>query len=299
MQLAIYKPLEGEDVRRKIAYDKERDICNRYTKERLQKWRTLDLYFVLGLDSMSNSYIPLDVLKFVYRKQTMKYHPDVSSYPKEALFAVQKAYKTLSDPIQRCRYDSVHFDDSIPEDREYEVMEFLDVFSKVFQRNAKFSNAQPVPSIGTKSSPKEEIWGFYKFWRSFTSWRSFEFLYEDDSIMSRSERRYAEKENRSRVEKRKKEDVLRIRRLTEIAIKRDPRINPKKNEEVSGIKNEPFADGWAPADVSLLVKLMKDIKAGQKKRFDTITRKFNTKSAEKRSSKEIFIKCSQLSRESN
>lgn len=296
MQLVIYKPLEGEDFRRKVEYDKQRDICNRYTLEELLDWKNLDLYFILGLDCMRDCDIPFSVLKFVYHKQTMKYHPDASKYPQEALFAVQKSYKILSDPVQRRKYDSIHLDESIPEDREYEAKEFLEVFSKTFLRNAKFSNIQPVPGIGTEKSPKSEILKFYNFWQSFDSWRSFELLYEEDDAMSRSERRHMEKGNKKSLEKRKKEDILRVKKLVDVAIRRDPRLNYRRSED-PGVKKEYLTDGWTTDDISLLIKLLKETKVGQKGRLDTVVRKFNDKTAKKRSFKEIFIKYNQVNRD--
>lgn len=295
MHLAVYKPLEGGDYKRKIEYDKSRNICNRYTTEELQNWKHLDLYFVLGIDSMRECYIPPHVLKFVYYKQTMTYHPDVSGYPSEALLAVQKAYKVLSDPVQRRKYDSIHFDEALPEDREYGIKEFFGVFSDVFVRNAKFSKVQPVPALGDANTSKEEVVLFYKFWNTFDSWRSFEFLDEEDGVlMSRDERRFLEKSNRAKWTKKKNEDTLRVRRLVEIAMKRDPRISRRPTLRYN-VDPKLTSDGWPSSDVSLLIKLLDEVKAGTKCRFDVIAKKFNSAASIKKDAKSLFLKHNQIS----
>lgn len=295
MQLAVYKPLEGDDYKRKVEYDRSRDICNRYTVEELRNWKHLDLYFVLGIDSMRDCCIPPHVLKFVYYKQTMKYHPDVSGYPSEALLAVQKAYKVLSDPAHRRKYDSIHFDESLPEDREYGMDEFLSVFSDVFVRNAKFSKIQPVPTLGDACTPREDVVSFYKFWSAFDSWRSFEFLDEEDGVlMSRDERRFLEKANRAKWTKKKNEDTLRVKRLVEIAMKRDPRISSRPAPSCD-VDPKLTSDGWTSSDVSLLIRLLDEVKAGTKCRFDVVARKFNSAASRKRDAKSLFLKHNQIS----
>lgn len=295
MDLTVYKPLEGNDYKRKVEYDRSRDICNKYTVDELRNWKHLDLYFVLGIDSMRECHIPPHVLKFVYYKQTMKYHPDVSGYPSEALLAVQKAYKVLSDPTQRRKYDSIHFDEALPEDREYNMEEFLRVFSDVFIRNAKFSKTQPVPMFGDANTPKEDVVLFYKFWNAFESWRSFEFLdEEDDVLMSRDERRHMEKANRAKWIKRKNEDTLRVRRLVEIAMKRDPRINSRPAPS-DNVDPKLTSDGWTNSDISLLIRLLDEIKARTKCRFDVIAKKFNSTASTKRDAKSLFLKHKQIS----
>ena len=47
------------------------------------------------------------------------------------------------------------------------------MFSKVFNRNAKWSVKKPVPNIGDDKTPIKEVHRFYKFWDNFKSWREF------------------------------------------------------------------------------------------------------------------------------
>lgn len=295
MKIIIYKPLVGEDSKRKAEYDRSRDICNRYTVEELRNWKTIDLYFVLGLDSMRDVHIPPHVLKFVYHKQTMKYHPDASRYPSEALFAVQRSYKVLGDSVLRRRYDSIYFDESLPEDRDYDTAEFLDVFSEVFGRNAKFSNVKPVPKLGSANTSRDEVLSFYKFWQSFDSWRSFELLYDDDIVMSRDERRFVEKGKRAQWAKKKNDDTFRVKRLVEVAMKRDPRINLTSARKVE-VDPTLVTGGWDACEIALLTKLLKEVKIGQKNRYDIVTKRFNDEVPRRRSGKEIFVKCGQMNK---
>lgn len=43
----------------------------------------------------------------------------------------------------------------------------------VFKRNAVWSRKEPVPILGNKDTPYHKVEKFYKFWRSFDSWRDF------------------------------------------------------------------------------------------------------------------------------
>ncbi|KCZ79606.1 hypothetical protein H312_03001 [Anncaliia algerae PRA339] len=283
---------QSEEIKEKEEkYYKERNICNRYTIEELKNWRNIDLYFVLGLDSFKDKTIPADVLTFVYKKQLKKYHPDTEGSPQEALFAVQNAYRTLVDPERRMKYDSVYFDESIPEDKRYTLEEFLDIFGACFQRNSKFSNIKPVPELGSKYSTIEEISSFYNFWRNFSSWRIFNFLFDSDIVMSSSERRDLEMKNKNRMTKLKVADNMRIQKLVDIALKRDPRINIKKE---STIDPKLITNGWDEEEIEDLIKLLRDFKVGEKNRFDNITKKFNETRNKKKNFKEIFLKSNQI-----
>ncbi|RVD92019.1 ribosome-associated chaperone zuotin [Tubulinosema ratisbonensis] len=290
MMLQLY--YKSEDIQEKERkYKEERNICKKYTLEELKNWRKLDLYFLLDLDSFREKEIPQNVLDFVFKKQIKRYHPDRHGTPKEALFAIQNAYKTLGNPNQRKKFDSVFFDESIPEDRKYDLEEFLEVFGECFKRNAKFSVKQPVPSLGNKDSSREEISEFYIFWENFSSWRIFNFLFETDVTMTSYERRDEEKKIKNQLHKLKVADNLRIIKLVQIALKRDPRINVTKE---STVDKRLIGNGWNEEEIECLIKLLNDFKVGEKNRFDNITKKFNDSCNKKRNSKEIFLKSNQI-----
>ena len=53
---------------------------------------------------------------------------------------------------------------------------FFDAYGEIFEREARFSNKQPVVPLGAYDDPKEKVEAFYDFWYNFDSWRSFEYL---------------------------------------------------------------------------------------------------------------------------
>lgn len=64
-----------------------------------------DYYNVLGLNS---NKVTLDEIKFAYREQAKKYHPDMhagDSALEEKFKEINEAYRILSDPKSRKRYD--------------------------------------------------------------------------------------------------------------------------------------------------------------------------------------------------
>ena len=64
-----------------------------------------DYYNVLGLNS---NKVTLDEIKFAYREQAKKYHPDMhagDSVLEEKFKEINEAYRILSDPKSRKRYD--------------------------------------------------------------------------------------------------------------------------------------------------------------------------------------------------
>jgi DnaJ family protein C protein 2 len=140
---------------------------------------------------------------------------------------LKEAYETLSDPEKRKKYDStIVFDDSIPEDKNYDEKNFFSTFGPVFLNNSIWSKKKPVPKLGDMNSPLSKVKLFYKFWHNFQSWRDFavEGEYDIEEATSRFEKRQMLKENRKMKASMKKEEKIRIDNLTNIAYKRDPRI---------------------------------------------------------------------------
>ncbi len=140
---------------------------------------------------------------------------------------LKEAYETLSDSEKRKKYDSTYvFDDSIPDDIEYDTKEFFIAFGPVFLKNGIWSKKKPVPKIGDMNTPLDKVKKFYKFWSNFQSWRDFsvEGEYDLEEATSRFEKRQMLKENRKMKASLLKEEKMRIDNLTSIAYKRDPRI---------------------------------------------------------------------------
>ena len=63
-----------------------------------------DYYKILGVDPEADD----EIIKTVYRKLALKYHPDVAPSPSDAqrFVKIQEAYAVLSDPEKRRAYDA-------------------------------------------------------------------------------------------------------------------------------------------------------------------------------------------------
>ncbi|CAE6508968.1 unnamed protein product [Rhizoctonia solani] len=219
------------------------DLLMRDPKE----WKGQDHYAVLGLSHLRYKATP-DQIKVANRKKVLKHHPDKKSglpghsSNDDAFFkCIAKAYEILSHPEKRRQFDSC--------DPYYEALEadvptaadmakrppedFFKEFGPVFEREARFSENEPVPMLGAIDASKAEVEEFYNFWYNFDSWRSFE--YKDKEVNegsdNRDEKRYAEKKNRAERTRRKKDDNTRLRTLVDTAMQLDPRIKRIKQEE--------------------------------------------------------------------
>lgn len=87
--------------------------------------------------------------------------------------------------------------------------------------------------LGDSDSTYDEINKFYNFWYNFESWREYSYLDEEEKEKgeSREERRYLDKQNKIVRQKRKKEEMQRIRQLVDNAYQCDPRVAWFKEEE--------------------------------------------------------------------
>lgn len=205
-------------------------------------YRKADLYAVLGLSKRRFVATP-EELKLAYRARVVKHHPDkLKQNPRakplrnpnledDSFFKlIQKAYQVLTDPTRKNDYEACDptFDESIPEDDDFmnREDEFYTTYAPVFERNARFSKKQPVPTLGDASTPRSQVEAFYSFWIGFESTRRFEWLDEEEAagIENRADKRWHEKKNKVQREKRKRDDNARLIRLTEQAMKRDPRM---------------------------------------------------------------------------
>lgn len=124
------------------------------------------------------------------RKKVLKHHPDkkatiAGETNDDAFFkCIQKALDVLTNPERRRQFDSVDpyylsLEEDVPTAAELKGKDynaFFKAFAPVFEREARFSKAQPVPLLSPYDAPRQEVEGFYDFWYNFDSWRSFEYL---------------------------------------------------------------------------------------------------------------------------
>lgn len=213
------------------------------------KWMKQDHYGILGLGKMRYHATDEDI-KRAYRLKVLKHHPDKhaqaqSGQKKDSYFkCIQKAYEWLTDPVQRRQFDSVDpdFDDSVPSAAS---KNFFEVFGAAFARNSHFSRKHPVPQLGDMDTPREQVEKFYLFWSNFDSWRSFELMDEEPTgdIENRDERRWTEKKNKAARIKYKKEDMARLVKLIDSAIKSDPRMQLYKEQDAAAKKAKKHERG--------------------------------------------------------
>lgn len=151
-----------------------------------------DYYALLGLEN--ERWTATDhQLKMGYRKMCLLHHPDkcgaATADPKtkaaleDNFKSIQEAWECLSDPKKRKEFDSTDvFDDSLPD--TCKDGDFFKVFGAAFFRQARWSEAKPVPEVGDDATPIEKVYKFYDFWFKFKSWREFPHPDEEDEEMA-------------------------------------------------------------------------------------------------------------------
>ena len=90
----------------------------------------------------------------------------------------------------------------------------------------------PPPSLGDADTPLDQVYAFYEYWQSFSSWRDFslqaqcELQLSDvlEQSESRYEKRYYQKEIDKRTKQLKRNEMTRIQTLVERAMEADPRL---------------------------------------------------------------------------
>ncbi|XP_067647633.1 dnaJ homolog subfamily C member 2 [Eurosta solidaginis] len=205
-----------------------------------KEWKDHDHYAILGLGKLRFNATDDDIRR-AYRRMVLMHHPDKRKAKGEDVntdddyfTCITKAYEILGTPKTRRAYDSVdpEFDDSFPTQPEIDN-NIYGIFNKCFDLNARWSEKKNVPKFGDDSSTREQVEEFYSFWYEFKSWREFSYLDEEDKEkgQDRDERRWIEKENKALRIKRKKEEMMRIRALVDLAYNNDKRIQKFKNEE--------------------------------------------------------------------
>ncbi|KAJ1667939.1 Zuotin [Coemansia sp. RSA 1813] len=221
-----------------LADDEEEEEDEELLLSDPKEWKKQDHYAILGLSKLRYRATLDDIIKN-QRKKVLRHHPDKKAAQghmnDDGFFkCIQKAFEILTDPVKRRQYDSVDTEISteIPSAKD-KGADFYETYRPVFEREARFSNIQPVPGLGDENSSREDVEAFYAFWYEFDSWRSFEYLDKDvaDGNGNRDEKRYIEGKNRKERANRKKEDTQRLRTLVENAMKADQRMVKFKEED--------------------------------------------------------------------
>ncbi|EIN14443.1 DnaJ-domain-containing protein [Punctularia strigosozonata HHB-11173 SS5] len=235
-----------------------------------KEWKKQDHYAVLGLSHLRYKATD-EQIKIAHRKKVLKHHPDkkagsAGETNDDAFFkCIQKAMEVLTHPEKRRQFDSVdpyyqELEEEAPTASQFKNMkdpsQFFKAFGEVFEREARFSNKQPVPMLGGYDDSKEKVEAFYDFWYNFDSWRSFEYLDKEvnEGSDSRDDKRYTEKKNRSERARRKKEDNARLRNLVDTALAVDPRIKRIKEEEKAARAAKKSAKAGGPSAAELKAK---------------------------------------------
>jgi len=232
---------EDDDKSEDSGEDNENDETIEQLREKYQKkqkqWAAgaeQDHYEIMGLGDLRWRATENDI-KLAYKKMILIVHPDKNTGGSDEAFKMlQKSYDVLSNAKKRRAYDSQEaFDDDLPSASEVEKGDFFEVFEPVFEMNSRWSSIQPAPKLGDMKTTYEQAVKFYNFWWSFKSWRDFTFDddYELDQAGSREEKRWMERENEKKRNKKRKEEAARIQDLANMAYKKDPRIQNKLKEE--------------------------------------------------------------------
>jgi len=249
---------EGEDE--ELSDDEEEDeelLRSLDPKE----WKDQDHYKVMGLAKLRYKATD-DQIKRAYRKKVLHHHPDkrkarglpVKDGDDDYFSCITKAYDILGIPAKRRAYDSVdpEFDDEVPPNCSESKENFYETFRPVFEANSRWSNKRKVPDLGDESASFDEVNRFYSFWYDFDSWREYSYLDEEEKEKgeNREERRWIDKQNKAARQKRKKDEVTRIRTLVDNAYACDPRIARFVQEE----KAKKQAQKQAKRDAARQVK---------------------------------------------
>lgn len=200
-------------------------------------WKNQDHYAVLGITKLRYNATE-EQIRIAHRRKVLKHHPDKKAAQgqlnEDGFFkCIQKAFELLMDPVRRRQFDSVDKAADVAPPSKKSKGDFIELWKPFFDAYARFSNVQPVPSLGSMESTKAEVDGFYSFWYQFDSWRSFEYLDEDvpDDSSNRDNKRYIERKNKAARQKHKTDDTARLRRLVDEALNSDPRIKMFKDAE--------------------------------------------------------------------
>lgn len=214
-------------------------------------------------------------IKDAYRKMSLKYHPDKNldqaEFAEEKFKQVQRAHDNLTDPEKRRAFDSIVADsyDKVPSGTEDPAL-YFETYGEAFNRYARWSEKKPVPSLGADEDDITLVDAFYEFWFEFKSWRDFSFDDEHDpeEAEDREEKRWMQRENERERKRYKKEETKKIRKLVDMAMERDPRIERQRQLEIAEKKakklekfNKRNAEKQAEIDAAAAAEAAKSAEA--------------------------------------
>ena len=241
--------VEDSDEEAKGDEEKYGNKKKKKTKEEIEKAAKMldNLYEAIGLDADDIDATEMEIIK-AYKNMAIMFHPDKLGRPpnehdKEVWLQIQEAYETLTNPARKRRYDStLPFDDKIPAAAKVTDENFYELYGACFELNSRFSDIKPIPTLGDKDTPMDEVEKFYKFWDDFKSWREFTQHDEHDpnDAQDRYEKRWMEQQNIRGRKQYVKEERKRLMKLYAQAYERDPRIKAateKENAEKEAAKD--------------------------------------------------------------
>ncbi|EJW01438.1 hypothetical protein EDEG_00032 [Edhazardia aedis USNM 41457] len=292
-----------------LDYVKEsRCILKVYTSEQLSDWKKVDLYHVLDIEAYKDSPLHIVFLKNQQKKAIYKYHPDKNKKSsKEVAYLIDKAFSILSDENRRFKYDSYIFDESIPEERNYNTTEFFEVFGPIFEKNLKYSTKKDMPLLGNKETPLQSVQFFYKSWRAFESKRSFDYFFVTNSMdnMNSYQRKEELTRQKNNIKKKSAQEIQRISRLVEMAYNCDPRLNHlnqksvKEKLDIKNIKINPklISNGWTENEIKILGCLIEEDKnKKQQHDWENLFSRFNLNNDAGKNYNEFLVKGKEIIR---
>jgi len=212
-------------------------------------------YEVLEVDRDADD----DVLKKQYRKLALKWHPDKNisneDEAKKKFQLIQQAWDVLNDPQERAWYDKhrdqiLRGNQSNYEDDSLDVYAYIQascykgfgdddegfyaVYRKVFEMLAAEDieymdnpeDFEKIPHFGDSSSSFEDICNFYGHWESYSTKKSYAWLFTHNinEIRDRKILKLMDKEHKKIQQKARKERNEEVRSLVLFVRKRDKRM---------------------------------------------------------------------------
>ncbi|KAL7036634.1 hypothetical protein ACKWTF_008887 [Chironomus riparius] len=200
-----------------------------------------------------------DTIKKNYRKLALRFHPDKNidneDEAKKKFQLIQQAYEVLSDPQERAWYDK-HRDQILKgrqsnyEDESLDVYQYFNsscykgfndskegfytvyriVFEKIAAEDSEYHLEEDdflnIPMFGNSSSSFDDVIKFYGHWESYSTKKSYSWLFTHDvnEIRDRRVLKLIDKEHKKIQQKARKERNDEVKSLVLFVKKRDKRM---------------------------------------------------------------------------